>query len=183
MKSLAEQVQAYAAYHADPRNKLTHFFGVPLVSFSLFLFLAWLRLPQYPEVPYSGAVLFYLVVFAYYLVLDWRIALAQVPFTLPLLWLADRVALWPFTESALVFAATFVGGWIIQLVGHAFEGKRPALADNFMQIFNAPLFLAAEVACWLGYRVDLRQAAGRPHTPPLPMPDEGLQPAEGSTGR
>ena len=36
MKSLDEQVVSYAAYHRDPRNKLTHFFGVPLVTFALF---------------------------------------------------------------------------------------------------------------------------------------------------
>jgi uncharacterized membrane protein YGL010W len=84
------------------------------------------------------------------------------------LWLADRVALWPFFESLLVFLTTFVGGWTIQLLGHAFEGKRPALADNLLQIFNAPLFLTVEVAFLLGYRQDLRGPAARQHTLPLP---------------
>ena len=35
MKSLKEQMQSYGAYHKDPRNKLTHFLGVPLVTFAL----------------------------------------------------------------------------------------------------------------------------------------------------
>ena len=38
----------------------------------------------------------------------------------------------------------------VQLIGHAFEGRRPALADNLLQIFNAPLFLTAEVVALLG---------------------------------
>src|SRR6266403_1094036 len=42
MKSLAEQLGAYSAYHHDPRNTLTHFVGVPLVIFGLFVPLAWL---------------------------------------------------------------------------------------------------------------------------------------------
>jgi uncharacterized membrane protein YGL010W len=155
MKTLADQLDAYAAYHGDPRNKLTHFVGVPLVTFAIFLALSWLRFVHAPEIPYTGATLFYLVVFLYYLVLDWKIALAQAPFTLALLWLADRVALWPWSESLLVFLATFVGGWAVQLLGHAFEGRRPALADNLLQIFNAPLFLTAEVAFLLGFRRDL----------------------------
>jgi uncharacterized membrane protein YGL010W len=168
MKSLAEQLDAYGAYHGDPRNKLTHFFGVPLVTFALFLALGWLRFVGDPQASYyTGAALFYLVVFLYYLRLDWKIALAQAPFTLTLLWLADRVALWPFADSSLVFVATIMGGWVIQLVGHAFEGKRPALADNLLQIFNAPLFLAAEVAFLLGWRSDLRGAAAVPRVPPL----------------
>ena len=92
----------------------------------------------------------------YYLWLDWTIALLQAPLTLALLWLADWVSLLPFTRSLLVFLATFVGGWLIQLLGHFFEGKRPALADNFMQIFNAPLFLTVEILMLLGFRQDLR---------------------------
>jgi uncharacterized membrane protein YGL010W len=158
---MREQLDAYAAYHRDLRNKLTHFVGVPLVTFSLFVFLAWFRFHPAPDAPLTGgATLFYVVVALYYLRLDWKVALAQAPFTLPLLCLADLVARWRFPESALVFLATFVGGWIIQLIGHAFEGKRPALADNLLQIFNAPLFLTVEVAFLLGYRNDLREAAG-----------------------
>jgi uncharacterized membrane protein YGL010W len=156
MKSLAEQLEAYAAYHHDPRNTVTHFVGVPLVIFGLFIPLGWLRFAHYPEVPYTGATLFYLVTFLYYLCLDWQIALWQAPFTLTLLWLADRVALWTFRDSLLIFLAAFALGWTVQLLGHAFEGKRPALADNILQIFNAPLFLTVEVILLLGYRSDLR---------------------------
>ncbi len=153
MRSLQEQLDAYAAYHQDPRNKLTHFFGVPLVTFSLFVFLGWFRFVEAPVAPFlSGAALFYLVVFLYYLSLDWFVALVQMPFTVVLLWLADWVALRPFTESVLIFLAAFVGGWIIQLVGHALEGRRPALTDNLLQIFNAPLFLTVEALLFLGIR-------------------------------
>jgi len=174
--SLAGQLESYAAYHSDTRNKLTHFVGVPLVTFSLFLALGWLRFAHYPQVPYTGATLFYLVVALYYLRLDWRIALAQAPFSLALLWLADRVALWPFVQSLAVFLATFLGGWAVQLLGHAIEGKRPALADNVLQIFNAPLFLTAEVAILLGLRHDLRRALA----PAQALESSSKDPAAGS---
>jgi len=59
-------------------------------------------------------------------------------------------------------AVAFVAGWIIQLIGHAFEGKRPALADNLLQIFNAPLFLTVEVLLLLGFRRDLRGPVPEP---------------------
>jgi uncharacterized membrane protein YGL010W len=179
MKTLAEQLHAYATYHGDRRNKLTHFVGVPLVTFAIFLFLSWLRFVHDAEIPFTGATLFYLVVFLYYLCLDWRVALDQAPFTLALLWLADRVALWPFADSLLVFLATFLGGWLIQLLGHAFEGKRPALADNLLQIFNAPLFLTVEVAFLLGWRNDLRSAVAHNSSVPLAQTQpERLEPPE-----
>jgi uncharacterized membrane protein YGL010W len=154
MKSFNEQVLAYSAYHRDARNKLTHFFGVPMVTFALFVALGWLRVVEGP-VPVTGATLFYLTVFLYYLVLDWRVALLQAPFTLGLLVLADWVSQLPVAESGLIFLVAFIGGWIVQLAGHAIEGRRPALADNILQIFNAPLFLVVEVLLLLGFRKEL----------------------------
>ncbi len=69
---------------------------------------------------------------------------------------------WIAMQGALVgwtwFAALFVGGWILQLVGHVFEGRKPALADNLFQIFVAPIFLAAEVFFALGYKPGLHSA-------------------------
>jgi uncharacterized membrane protein YGL010W len=101
------------------------------------------------------------VVFLYYLRLDWPVALVQAPFSLAVLWLADRAAVLPFRESLAVFLATFLGGWAVQLLVHAIEGRRPALADNLLQVFNAPLFLTAEALWLLGLRQDLRDP-GRP---------------------
>ena len=51
----------------------------------------------------------------------------------------------------------FVGGWVFQLVGHVFEGRRPALSDNLFQIFIAPIFLVAEVFFALGLKRDVRR--------------------------
>jgi uncharacterized membrane protein YGL010W len=158
MKTLQEQLDAYADYHRDGRNKLTHFVGVPLVIFALFVFLGWLRYHYARDMPLTGAALFCLLVSIYYLRLDWQLA----PFSLTLLWLANQVSLWYFRDSLLVFLTTMMAGWAFQLLGHALEGKRPALADNMLQIFNAPLFLAAEVLFLLGYRKDLWQI---PHSP------------------
>ncbi len=180
MKSLADHIHEYAAYHQNGWNKLTHFVGVPLVTFAILHFFSWLRFYHAPETSYfTGGTLFYFAVCLYFLRLDWQITLLQAPFTLTLLWLADRVAMWPsFGQSLAVFAATFVGGWIIQLAGHAVEGRRPALADNILQLFNAPIFLTAEVVVQLGYRDDLRRAMtpahGAPASTPHGAPDQAL---------
>lgn len=155
MKTLTEQMIAYSAYHRDFRNTLTHFVGVPAVVFAIFQFLAWFRFAPL-AIPLTAATLFFAGVFVYYLRLDWVLALLQAPVTLALLYLADRAAQLPFAESATTFGATFVGGWIFQLVGHVFEGRRPALTDNILQIFNAPLFLTVELLFLLGFRKELR---------------------------
>ena len=43
------------------------------------------------------------------------------------------------------------------MIGHVFEGKKPALADNFFQIFIAPIFLMAEIFFALGYKRDVAE--------------------------
>src|SRR6516165_2553181 len=103
MSTLQDHINAYAAYHQDHRNKLTHFVGVPLVTFGIFLFFAWFRFVAAPtEVFMSGASLFYLCVFIYYLTLDWFITLVQFPITIGLLYVADWVARWPSFEHSLI---------------------------------------------------------------------------------
>ena len=155
MLTLKQQMQSYGAYHRDPRNKLTHFLGVPLVTFALFLFLGWFRFVRQDVLPISAATLFYLGVLVYYFRLDGRIAAIQLPFTVILLILSDWAARQSLAVSGTLFLTTFVLGWIIQLVGHAMEGRRPALADNILQVFNAPLFLTIEALTMAGFRKDL----------------------------
>jgi uncharacterized membrane protein YGL010W len=75
---------------------------------------------------------------------------------IPLAWIRFEVG-GVTLSAAMLFAALFVGGWILQLVGHVFEGRKPALADNLFQIFVAPIFLAAEVFFALGYKPALRR--------------------------
>ena len=54
----------------------------------------------------------------------------------------------------------FIGGWILQFIGHHYEGKRPALIDNIFQAFIGPMFLVAEAMVVMGYRTDLANAMG-----------------------
>jgi uncharacterized membrane protein YGL010W len=60
----------------------------------------------------------------------------------------------------MAFIALFVGGWVLQFVGHHYEGKRPALLDNIFQAFIGPMFLVAESFVVMGQRSDLADAMG-----------------------
>ena len=154
MKTLEEQMSFYAAYHQDARNKATHFVGVPVIMLSLFVPLAWLRL-EVGGLTLTAAMLFAAVVVAYYLVLDLPLGLAMLAVSALLVWLGQWIADQGALGGWLWFAGLFVGGWILQLVGHLFEGRKPALADNLFQIFVAPIFLCAEVFFALGYKPEL----------------------------
>ncbi len=153
MKTIEEQMATYAAYHQDARNKATHFIGVPVIVLSLFIPLAWLRIGDV-----SIAMVFAAALVIYYFMLDVPLAIAMLVVFALLATLGEWIAM----QGALIgwtwFAALFVGGWILQLVGHVFEGRKPALADNLFQIFVAPIFLCAEVFFALGYKPGLHSA-------------------------
>jgi uncharacterized membrane protein YGL010W len=154
---LEDEMGFYAAYHQDARNKATHFLGVPLIMLSILVALSPLG-ADISGLHVTGAMLLAVAVLAYYFVLDVPLALAMTVVVAVLIALAERIAAQPAAQAWSWFAALFVGGWVLQLVGHAFEGRRPALVDNLLQIFVAPLFLAAEVFFALGCRRALRQA-------------------------
>jgi len=157
MQTLEQQMSFYAAYHQDARNKATHFVGVPMIIFGLFIALGWARIEAL-GVTLTAAMLLAAVVLIWYFLLDVPLALAMLVTNGVLLYLANLVSVQPIATGALWFLAFFGGGWVIQLVGHAYEGRKPALVDNFFQIFVAPIFLAAEVFFALGYKPALHAA-------------------------
>jgi uncharacterized membrane protein YGL010W len=158
MTTLERQMAFYMRYHRDPRNKATHFVGVPLITFSLLVPMSWVGV-DVSGVPVTLAHLFLIAVFAYYLYLDAALALVLVPVVAVLLYAAQWTADLGYAIGWAVFGAAFVGGWILQLIGHWFEGKRPALVDNIWQIFVAPLFLMVEALAALGFKRDLLRRA------------------------
>ncbi len=157
MKTLEDQMAFYAAYHQDGRNKLSHFIGVPAIVLGVMVALAWLRV-DVAGGTISAAMVITLVLLGYYLVLDLPLGIAMVAVFGALLYLAELIAAMPMKEGVAWFFVLFAGGWVIQLVGHVFEGRKPALVDNLFQIFVAPIFLAAEAFFALGYKPKLHAA-------------------------
>jgi len=153
MKPIEEQMATYAAYHQDARNKATHFIGVPIIVLSLFIPLAWLRIGDV-----SAAMVLAGVLIVYYLMLDVWLGIAMLVVFGVLAWVGQQLAMMGAATGWIWFAVLFIGGWILQLVGHVYEGRRPALTDNLFQIFVAPIFLAAELFFALGYKPALHAA-------------------------
>ena len=128
MQTLEQQMSFYAAYHQDPRNKASHFVGVPMIIFGLFIALGWARV-DVGGATLTAAMLLAAVVLVWYFLLDVPLALAMLAVNALLLYLADSVATQPMATGAVWFAVFFGGGWVIQLIGHVWEGRKPALAS------------------------------------------------------
>lgn len=120
----------YAAYHRDPRNRLCHEIGIPLIVLSLEALLRYVPLAQM-----NLAQIVTLAVMVYYVRLVHRAAVPAL-IGLLLLYLLGTFVPW---QAAL---ALFVIGWILQFVGHAYEGKRPAFLTNVAHLLIGPLWIA-----------------------------------------
>jgi uncharacterized membrane protein YGL010W len=159
MKSLAQQMSVYQDYHRNARNKATHFVGVPAIVIAIMLVLSWVPVGLHSL---TLADVLVLPVLAYYFALDVPLALATTIAFGMLLGIAHQLdAVLSASQGWTAFAVLFVGGWIAQLIGHYFEGRKPALVDNLFQIVIAPIFLMAEVFFALGYKPALRHAVER----------------------
>lgn len=168
----ARQLATYAGYHRDPRNRATHFIGIPAIVFSLLVPLAlpplnkplqdWILL--FAMLPFNGlrpflslATLVAMTAVFGWIALDAGIGLAMIVVILPMLIIAQWIANnFGATVAWTVFAVFFVGGWALQLIGHVWEGRRPALVDNLFQAFVGPMFIMAEVLFALGLKQDLK---------------------------
>jgi uncharacterized membrane protein YGL010W len=157
MQTLEDQMAFYAAYHQDARNKISHFIGVPAIVLGVMVALAWARL-DIAGTAVSGAMVATAVILAYYVLLDLPLGIAMAVVLGALLWIAEAIAALPLKEGAAWFFVLFAGGWVVQLIGHVFEGRKPALADNLFQVFVAPIFLCAEIFFALGYKPGLHAA-------------------------
>jgi uncharacterized membrane protein YGL010W len=151
VKALEEQMAIYAAYHRNRWNKLSHFVGVPAIVFAILIPMSWVPIGD----RITLAHIFVAAVLAYYFLLDVPLALATAVAVAALLFAAKAAAATGTASGWIWFGIFFVGGWIFQLIGHVFEGRKPALTDNLFQIFIAPIFLVAELCFALGMKRDM----------------------------
>ena len=155
------QLASYAAVHRDWRNKATHFVGIPLIVFSLMLALSLWRFEVLGR-EWTGSLLVSLIAALGWLALDLGVGIVMSLIMVIAWYTAEALAaaLGPPPAVWTAFLVLFVGGWVLQFVGHFYEGKRPALIANFFQAFIGPMFLVAETMVMMGRRGDLAEAMG-----------------------
>ena len=167
MRPAIDLLSQYALYHRDRRNIASHFIGVPMIVFAVGVLLAR------PAVGFGGLAL----------------TPAWVAFGLAAAWYLTRGALTLglATSAAvgiLILAAHHVGGsgigawlawgigffavgWVIQFVGHWYEGKKPAFVDDIIGLLVGPMFVVAEAMFMLGWGkpllAEIERRAGPTH--------------------
>lgn len=156
MSSLTDHLSQYATYHRDRRNIATHFVGVPLIVFAVMVLASRPVLFEFGGAPVTPAVIASIATVAWYVSLDRGLGLAMAAAFAAMLAAAAPLAAAGTTAWLGWGLGAFVVGWIVQFVGHAYEGRKPAFFDDLRGLLVGPLFVAAEAAFLLGLRRALR---------------------------
>ena len=154
---LVSHLASYAAYHRDRRNIATHFVGIPLILVAAQGLIALIPSPV-EGLPAPAMLTASVVCAVWYLRLDARLGAAMaVQLAAGALLVLDRIGA-PGARPGREALCLFVAGWIIQFIGHLFEGRKPAFLDDLRGLLIGPLFVMAELGFLLGLRVPLRRA-------------------------
>ena len=149
------QLAAYAQYHRDPHNCLTHFVGIPMLFLAVIIPLDAVRIHLgHHAMPL--AILLTLPAIMGWLLLDLVVGAALLLLLCPLFGAAALIDRQGHALMWCITAGLFVVGWAFQLIGHAvFEGRKPAFMDDISHTLIGPMFVVAKVLTWLGLRRDL----------------------------
>jgi uncharacterized membrane protein YGL010W len=123
----------YASYHRTKGNKVFHRLGIPLLMLSLLGMLARIALPGVRFV--DAATVLIALSTLYYLVVEWRLAIAMLIVSVVFYLAGAWLPLW-------VNVALFVAGVICQYVGHkVYEHRQPAFMKNMAHLLIGPLWI------------------------------------------
>ncbi len=156
MKNLTDQLANYAAYHRDRRNIATHLIGVPMIVFGVVTLMARPAI-EVAGLPLTPAMVALIAAGIYYLLLDFALGLGLILVLGAMAWVGHAVAAAGTPTWLTVGIGMFVVGWIIQFIGHYYEGRKPAFVDDILGLLIGPLFVLAEVVFMLGGRRALQE--------------------------
>jgi uncharacterized membrane protein YGL010W len=163
-------LKQYAEYHRDRRNIVTHFVGVPMIVFALGVFLAGVTFTL-GGLALTPAWLLFAAVGLWYLTRGELVlgaattAAVGVLMVLAHLVSSDSVGMWLAWSGGF-----FLVGWIIQFIGHYYEGRRPAFADDSVGLLVGPMFVVLELLAPTGLFKNLMDAIER-HAGPTVIRD------------
>ena len=147
MDSLNKKLQDYRRYHKNSKNQLTHMIGVPAIMLGIMIFFTWIRLDLFGRYVISFSWLIIAATVVYYFTINKRAAgIMAIAFIIPNTIIELCISPAPSTTSIILFFALFVGGWVLQFLGHGFEKSRPAFMDNLLQLLIGPIFIIDEIA-------------------------------------
>ncbi len=150
MRKAPELMVQYAAYHRDRRNITTHFLGIPLIVFGIGVLLARPGMLLGSLVVTPTGVLWVLGAIWYLSRGNLLLGAATTALSGLLFLLAHQVSGGSVAAWLTWGVGAFVVGWVLQFIGHYYEGRKPAFVDDMVGLMVGPMFVTGEFLFSLG---------------------------------
>ena len=161
MRTATELLAQYAEYHRDRRNIVSHFVGVPMIVFGVGVLLARPVLAT-GNVSITPAWFVFALAAAWYLTRGNAVLGVAVSAAVGVLvWLGQQVSGGSVPVWLAWGAGFFAVGWLIQFIGHWYEGRKPAFVDDIVGLLVGPMFVVAEAMFLLGWNKPLHSEIER----------------------
>jgi uncharacterized membrane protein YGL010W len=135
MRTIESHFADYAAYHQTKGNKWFHRFGIPMIMLTLIGMLTRVELFAVSGYRIDAAMLLIVASTIFYLVVEWRLAIAMLAVSIGFYVLGRAMPMW-------LNVTLFVLGWIFQFIGHSvYEKKQPAFLNNIVHLLIGPLWI------------------------------------------
>ncbi|HSW07213.1 DUF962 domain-containing protein [Aquabacterium sp.] len=160
----------YAMYHRDRRNIATHFLGIPMIVFAIGVLLA-----RASVMGVSAAWIVWALATAWYLTRgNLVLGLATSLVNGVLIAAAHPLAAGSMASWLGWGLGIFVVGWILQFIGHYYEGRKPAFVDDLVGLLVGPMFVVGEWLFAAGWGrellAEIERRAGPTHLRDLAAP-------------
>jgi uncharacterized membrane protein YGL010W len=161
MRNATELLVQYAHYHRDRRNIATHFVGIPMIVFAVGVLLARATFQLGGTTWTAGWVAAGLASLWWLTRGRLDLGLATSAVTLGLVALAHEVSSGSVAQWLAWGVGVFVAGWVLQFIGHYYEGRKPAFVDDLVGLLVGPMFVMAEALFALGWGRSLHEEIER----------------------
>ena len=149
-KPATDLMVMYAQYHRDRRNIRTHLVGIPLIVVAIAMGLSMLQW-QVGGMTLTAAWLAWALSAAWYLTRGHRglgvatVVLMTLLIGLAHVWVGSLAQTTGALPAWAVALGVFVVGWVLQFVGHYYEGRKPAFTDDLVGLLVGPMFVVGDV--------------------------------------
>jgi uncharacterized membrane protein YGL010W len=169
----------YARYHRDRRNIATHVIGIPMIVFAIGVLLARPTLDTLPTplgvLALTPAMLLWAATTLWYLTRgEFLLGISVSLLNGALIVLGAPLADAGFVSWLAAGLGLFLLGWVIQFLGHYYEGRKPAFTDDLIGLLVGPAFVTAEALFSFGLlrplHEEIERRAGPTHVRDLAFP-------------
>lgn len=155
LRPASELMVQYARYHRDRRNIATHFVGIPMIVFAIGVLLSRAQMHAGDFVFSAAQVLWVLTTVWYLSRGNFALGAATALVNGLLIMLSEPLAEGSTASWLAWGVGSFALGWVIQFLGHYYEGRKPAFVDDMVGLLVGPMFVVGEAMFALGWGGEL----------------------------